>query len=244
MRQRAVSRSTSCGFADSNNLNCNSIRVSGRAPVSPRSSGVRRASRSTPRAAQRSRPDGFTSTAWCRGSSANLDSPSTCERRDVIALTQSDITLAGSSRSMSTRQGTWAIRASRDLSEPRSWSTMAPLTPSCTATWNMAIRNAGRGVLRPCRAGRQPFRLPKARSRSTSRSSLTGRGSRRTANRADRHADSLPFDMVPQLNDYVSNVRGQASGNFRSPERSTAPVLSGHFALHADQHDHPGRRST
>src|SRR5688500_13553814 len=46
------------------------------------------------------------------------------------------------------------------------------------------------------------------------------------------NADSLPFDMVPQLNDFVSNVRGEASGNFRIAGTLNRPVLSGQFALH------------
>jgi translocation and assembly module TamB len=49
------------------------------------------------------------------------------------------------------------------------------------------------------------------------------------------NADSLPFDLVPQFSDYVSNMRGQASGSFKLAGSLKKPQLTGQFALHEGQ---------
>ncbi|HEY0528148.1 MAG TPA: translocation/assembly module TamB domain-containing protein, partial [Gemmatimonadaceae bacterium] len=51
------------------------------------------------------------------------------------------------------------------------------------------------------------------------------------------NADSLPMDMLPQMTDYVRDVRGRASGNFRVAGTLGAPRVEGQFALH-DGHAH------
>ncbi len=46
------------------------------------------------------------------------------------------------------------------------------------------------------------------------------------------NADSLPLDLLPQFSDYVSNVKGRASGSFKVGGSLNRPQLSGQFALH------------
>ena len=48
-------------------------------------------------------------------------------------------------------------------------------------------------------------------------------------------ADSLPLDMVPALNGYVSNMRGQVSSNFKLAGTLNHPQLTGQFSLHQGQ---------
>ena len=49
------------------------------------------------------------------------------------------------------------------------------------------------------------------------------------------NADSLPLDLVPQFSDYLSNVKGRASGSFKVGGSLNRPKLSGQFALHEGQ---------
>jgi translocation and assembly module TamB len=48
-------------------------------------------------------------------------------------------------------------------------------------------------------------------------------------------ADSMPFDLLPQFSDYVSDVRGRASGSFKLVGSLNKPQLTGQFALHQGQ---------
>ena len=48
-------------------------------------------------------------------------------------------------------------------------------------------------------------------------------------------ADSMPFDLIPQFSDYVSNVRGRASGSFKLAGSLNKPQLTGQFAFHEGQ---------
>ncbi|MGI8402216.1 MAG: translocation/assembly module TamB domain-containing protein [Gemmatimonadaceae bacterium] len=48
-------------------------------------------------------------------------------------------------------------------------------------------------------------------------------------------ADSLPFELIPQLSEYVSNVRGKASGGFKVAGSLNKPQLTGQFELHQGQ---------
>jgi translocation and assembly module TamB len=68
---------------------------------------------------------------------------------------------------------------------------------------------------------------------------LTGvTGSRFPANRQialNITADSLPFDLLPQFNDYVTNMSGKASGSFKLVGSLNKPQLTGQFALHQGQ---------
>ena len=45
-------------------------------------------------------------------------------------------------------------------------------------------------------------------------------------------ADSLPLDLIPQFNSYVSNVSGRATGGFKIGGTLNKPKLTGQFALH------------
>jgi len=63
-------------------------------------------------------------------------------------------------------------------------------------------------------------------------------GSRFPANRQialNIAADSLPLDLMPQFSDYVSNVRGRASGSFKLGGSLNKPRLTGQFVLHQGQ---------
>ena len=48
-------------------------------------------------------------------------------------------------------------------------------------------------------------------------------------------ADSLPLDMMPQFSDYVSNLRGRATGTFKLGGSLNKPQLTGQFAMHEGQ---------
>ena len=63
-------------------------------------------------------------------------------------------------------------------------------------------------------------------------------GSRFPANRQialNITADSVPLDLMPQFSDYVSNVRGRASGSFKLGGSLNKPQLTGRFVLHEVQ---------
>ncbi|HEY3746515.1 MAG TPA: translocation/assembly module TamB domain-containing protein, partial [Gemmatimonadaceae bacterium] len=45
-------------------------------------------------------------------------------------------------------------------------------------------------------------------------------------------ADSLPFELIPQFSEYVTNVKGKASGSFKVGGSLNKPQLTGQFALH------------
>jgi translocation and assembly module TamB len=44
-------------------------------------------------------------------------------------------------------------------------------------------------------------------------------------------ADSLPLDLVPRINDYVTNLRGRAVADFRMAGTLDRPEITGHFTL-------------
>ena len=87
------------------------------------------------------------------------------------------------------------------------------------------------------RAGKQPFLI--AEGIVPINLAITGvTGSRFPANRQialNINADSLPLELVPQFTDYVSNVRGRASGSFKVGGSLNKPQLTGQFALHNGQ---------
>ena len=87
------------------------------------------------------------------------------------------------------------------------------------------------------RAGQPPFLV----AEGTVPINLAGTGvtgSRFPANRQialNITADSVPLDLMPQFSDYVSNVRGRASGSFKLGGSLDKPQLTGQFALHEGQ---------
>jgi autotransporter translocation and assembly factor TamB len=48
-------------------------------------------------------------------------------------------------------------------------------------------------------------------------------------------ADSLPLDLVPQFSQFVTNLKGRASGSFKVGGSLNRPQLTGTFALHQGQ---------
>lgn len=87
------------------------------------------------------------------------------------------------------------------------------------------------------RAGGQPFLV--AEGTVPINLALTGvTGSRFPANRQialNITADSLPLDMVPALDGYVSNMRGKVTSSFRVGGTLDHPQLTGQFSLHQGQ---------
>ena len=87
------------------------------------------------------------------------------------------------------------------------------------------------------RAGQPPFLV--AEGTVPINLAATGvTGSRFPANRQialNIIADSLPLDLMPQFSDYVSNVRGRASGSFKLDGSLNKPQLTGQFVLHQGQ---------
>ena len=87
------------------------------------------------------------------------------------------------------------------------------------------------------RAGQPPFLV--AEGTVPINLAATGvTGSRLPANRQislNITADSVPLDLMPQFSDYVSNVRGRASGSFKLGGSLNKPQLTGQFVLHQGQ---------
>ena len=166
--------------------------------------------------------------------SANLDiAVDNVNVGDVIALTQSGINAEGLI--------SFNVHATGTLADPRFKGSFGAtdlvyngtLTPEVHGNVEYANQTLT-GRAEAMRAGEPPFLI--AEGTVPINLALTGvTGSRFPTNREIAltiNADSLPFDMVPQFNDYVSNIRGEASGNFRVGGTANRPVLSGQFALH------------
>lgn len=87
------------------------------------------------------------------------------------------------------------------------------------------------------RAGNQPFLI--AEGTVPINLALTGvTGSRFPTDREialNINADSLPLNLVPQIGEYVSNMKGQATGSFKVAGSLNRPKLSGQLALHQGQ---------
>jgi translocation and assembly module TamB len=166
--------------------------------------------------------------------SANLDiAVDNLNVEDVIALTQSDINARGLI--------SLNVHGTGTLADPRFRGTFGATDLLYNGTRTPEVRGNVEyanqtltGRAEAMRAGGRPFLI--AEGTVPVNLALTGvTGSRFPTDRQialSINADSLPFDMVPQFNDYVSNVRGQASGNFRVEGTLNRPVLSGQFALH------------
>jgi translocation and assembly module TamB len=87
------------------------------------------------------------------------------------------------------------------------------------------------------RAGSQPFLI--AEGTVPINLAITGvTGSRFPTDRQialNINADSLPLNLVPQFGNYVSNVKGRATGSFKVGGSLNHPQLSGDLALHDGQ---------
>jgi translocation and assembly module TamB len=84
------------------------------------------------------------------------------------------------------------------------------------------------------RAGMPPFLV--AEGTVPINLALTGvTGSRFPANRQialNITADSLPMDLIPMVNTYVSNVRGKVTSSFKVAGTLNKPQVTGQFAMH------------
>jgi translocation and assembly module TamB len=87
------------------------------------------------------------------------------------------------------------------------------------------------------RAGSQPFLI--AEGTVPINLALTGvTGSRFPTDRQialNINADSLPLNLVPQFGEYVSNMKGRATGSFKVGGSLNRPQLTGQLALHEGQ---------
>jgi translocation and assembly module TamB len=87
------------------------------------------------------------------------------------------------------------------------------------------------------RAGNQPFLI--AEGTVPINLAITGvTGSRFPTDRQialNINADSLPLNLVPQFGNYVSNLKGRATGSFKVGGSLNHPQLTGQLALHEGQ---------
>ncbi|MFL5502829.1 MAG: translocation/assembly module TamB domain-containing protein [Gemmatimonadaceae bacterium] len=169
--------------------------------------------------------------------SANLDlAVDNLNVADVIGLTQSDINARG--------LVTFNVHATGTLANPQFKGVFGAtdLVYNGTAVpevhGNVQYANQTlSGRAEAMRPGEAPFVV--AEGTVPINLAITGvTGSRFPANREialNINADSLPMEMVPQFGEYVSNLKGRASGNFKIAGTLNNPKLSGQFGLHEGQ---------
>jgi translocation and assembly module TamB len=155
---------------------------------------------------------------------------------DVIALTQSDINAKGLI--------SLNVHASGTLDNPQFKGAFGATdlvfnggaVPEIHGNVEYAKQTLT-GRAEAMRAGKPPFFI--AEGTVPINLAITGvTGSRFPADRQialNINADSLPLDLVPQFSDYLSNVKGRASGSFKVGGSLNRPKLSGQFALHEGQ---------
>ncbi len=166
--------------------------------------------------------------------SANLDiAVENLNIEDVIALTQSDINASGLISLDVHGTGTLANPFFKGTFGATNLLYNGTRTPELRGNVEYANQTIT-GRAEAMREGGRPFLV--AEGSVPINLALTGvTGSRFPTDRQialNINADSLPFDMVPQFSDYLSNIRGQASGNFGVAGTLNRPILSGQFALH------------
>jgi len=169
--------------------------------------------------------------------SANLDvAVDNLNVGDVVALTQSSINAKGlvsfnvhATGTLDNPQFKGAFGASGLLYD----GTTLPELHGNVQYANQTLTGRAEAM----RAGQPPFLV----AEGTVPINLAGTGvtgSRFPANRQialNITADSVPLDLMPQFSDYVSNVRGRASGSFKLGGSLDKPQLTGQFALHEGQ---------
>jgi len=166
--------------------------------------------------------------------SANLDvAVDNLNVENVIALIQSGIDAKGLI--------SLNVHATGTLSDPRFKGSFGATdlvyngtrTPEVHGTVEYANQTLT-GRAEAMREGMQPFLI--AEGTVPINLAITGvTGSRFPTNRQialNINADSLPLDMIPQFNDYLTNMRGRAAGSFRMAGTLNRPQLSGQFTLH------------
>ncbi|MEX2110223.1 MAG: translocation/assembly module TamB domain-containing protein [Gemmatimonadaceae bacterium] len=168
-----------------------------------------------------------------REGSANLDiAVENLNVEDVIALTQSDINASGLISLNIHGTGTLADPVFKGSFGATNLLYNGTRTPELRGSVEYAGQTLT-GRAEAMREGGRPNLV--AEGSVPINLALTGvTGSRFPTDRQIAltiNADSLPFDMVPQFSEYLSNVRGQASGNFGVAGTLNRPVLTGQFAL-------------
>lgn len=168
---------------------------------------------------------------------ANLDiAVNNLNVADVISLTQSDINAQG--------LVSLNVHGTGTLENPTFKGTFAGTdliyngSPVAEFQGNLEYTNqtlTGRAEAR--REGGQPFLI--AEGTVPINLALSGvTGSRFPDDREialNITADSLPFDLIPQFSNYVSNLKGRASGGFKVGGTLNHPRLTGEFVLHGGQ---------
>ena len=151
---------------------------------------------------------------------------------DVIALTQSGIDAKG--------LVSFNVHATGTLEDPRfkgvfgatSLTYNGTLVPEVHGNVEYANQTLT-GRAEAMREGKLPFLL--AEGTVPINLALKGvTGSRFPTNREialNINADSLPLDLLPNLSEYATNIRGRASGSFRLAGTLNKPQLNGQFAL-------------
>ena len=169
--------------------------------------------------------------------SANLDvAVDNLNVGDVVALTQSSINAKG--------LVSFNVHATGTLDNPQFKGAFGATGLLYNGTTLPALHGNVQyanqtltGRAEAMRAGQPPFLV--AEGTVPINLAATGvTGSRFPANRQialNITADSVPLDLMPQFSDYVSNVRGRASGSFKLGGSLDKPQLTGQFALHEGQ---------
>jgi translocation and assembly module TamB len=169
--------------------------------------------------------------------SANLDiAVDNVDVGDVIALTESDINASG--------LVSFNVHATGTLENPQFKGAFGAtdlvyngtVMPEVHGNVEYANQTLS-GRAEAMRGGQPPFLI--AEGTVPINLALTGvTGSRFPSDRQialNVTADSLPLDMVPQLQGYVANLKGKVASNFKVGGTLNHPQVTGQFTLHEGQ---------
>ena len=152
---------------------------------------------------------------------------------DVVALTESDISAKGLISLNIHATGTLAnpqFKGSFGATDLLYNGGTVPEVHGNVEYANQTLTGSAEAM----RAGAKPFLI--AEGTVPINLALTGvTGSRFPANRQialNIKTDSLPLNLMPQFSQYVSNMKGQASGSFKVGGSLNHPQLTGEFGLH------------
>jgi len=156
--------------------------------------------------------------------------------RDLISITQSDVDAKGLISFDLHATGTTADPTFRGAFGAVNLVYNGTTVPELHGTLDYANQTVtGRAEL--MRAGKQPMAIVEGTIPiNLALSGVTG--SRFPADREialNVTADSLPFDLIPQVTDIVSDVKGKATGQLKVAGTLNRPMLTGQFALHDGQ---------
>jgi translocation and assembly module TamB len=152
---------------------------------------------------------------------------------DLVALTESDINAQGLISLNIHATGTLANPVFKGVFGATDLVYNGSAVPEVHGNVDYANQTLT-GRAEAMRAGKQPFLIAEGTVPiNLAFSGVTG--SRFPADREialNINADSLPLELLPQFGQYVSNVKGQASGAFKVGGSLNHPKLSGQFAMH------------